>query len=633
VFSGTPLPNLHEKSLLMTDRLAKLRSRKFCEPFAILVLYCVLAVWSTWPLARSPLTTVPLGASPGATVPMFNVWTIWWNSDWFLSSPHQPERAYWNAPIFHPTESAFAFSEPQPTTLAVAPVVWLTGSGILAYNIYLWLGLVLNAVLTWRLLRFLRVQRHIAAGGGAAMLLLPIVHWQRDVVQLMPVWGILWTWLALTRLGREPSLRRGVEAGAAFGVSFLMCGHHGLFLAVLLTATAWISPRRWRCRGTWLAISGAIVTAGLLTGPVILALKSAADKHDFSRPKTTVEKLSAEPHEYLTTYTPQLITPEFSVNKNGKKLSPGWLKFALAAIGISFGLRRRRWRRWTIFLLATALLALLLSLGTNLNLFGWQPWLTLADVVPGFSQVRSAFRFAFFVQIAAVLFAAQGLHWLFISLRLLRKHRNSEWLRSLLGEIAILKRITQRGQKSREAPFRQWRQLGIPGTLIILGAVATFETLPKKVELAELPNAEDHAAWIDFVTQKTEPGKAILCLPMAASNRVADFEVTAEWMYLQTFHGVPMINGYSGFFPASYFDLRRAVWKNVAAPEQLAALAATNVDLVIVDRSKFDQDELKNPESGSFYLDRVFEDSQSRIDVYRITKREHLDRIPIGASH
>ncbi|MDA0587207.1 MAG: hypothetical protein O3C17_04250 [Planctomycetota bacterium] len=611
----------------MTDRLAKFRTRKFCEPFAILILYCVLAVWSTWPLARSPLTTVPLGASPGATVPMFNVWTVWWNSDWFLSHPHQPSRTYWNAPIFHPTESAFAFSEPQPTTLAVAAVVWLTGSRILAYNIYLWLGLVLNAVLTWRLLRFLRVEKYIAAGGGAAMLLLPIVHWQRDVVQLLPVWGILWTWLALTKLGRRPSLRRGVEAGAAFGVSFLMCGHHGLFLAVLLAGTAWISPRRWRCRKTWTGLAGMLVVAGLLTGPVILALRSAAETHEFSRPETTVEKLSAKPQDYLTTYTPQLITPQLSVKKDRLKLSPGWLKITLAAIGIGFGLSRLRCRRWTIFLLATALLAFLLSLGTNLSVFEWQPWLTLADLVPGFSQVRSAFRFAFFVQMAAVLFAAQGLHWLLVSLRLLQKHRrlqkhrDSGRLRSFLADIAFLNRLTRRGPTPREARFRPWRTLGFSGTLIVLGAVATFETLPKEVEVAELPNAREHTAWIHFVRQNTLAGKAILCLPMAASNSVADFRVTADWMYFQTFHGIPMIDGYSGFFPASYFDLRRAVSNNFATPEQLATLTETNVDLVIVDRSRFDEEKLNNPESGSFFLDRVLQDDHSRIDVYRITKR------------
>ena len=601
----------------MTDRVAKSRARKYGEPAGILVLYCVLALWSTWPLAQSPMTSMPRGASPGAAVPKFNVWTIWWNSNWFLDTPQKSDRSYWNAPIFHPTKNTFAFSEPQPTTLVVAPVLWLTGSRVLAYNIYLWLGLVLNAVVTWRLLKFLRVQRHIAAGAGAAMLLLPIVHWQRDVVQLMPVWGILWTWLALAKFGRDPTARRGTEAGAAFGVSFLMCGHHGLFLAVLLAGTAWILLRYWFRRKTWLGIATALLVSTLLSGPVIVALKSAGEEHRFSRRKSTVEKLSAKPLDYLTTYTPQLITPKLPARKNRTKLSPGWLKIALATIGIAFGLSRRRWRRWTIFLLATALLAFLFSLGTNLSLFGWQPWLTLADVVPGFSQVRSAFRFAFFVQMATVLFAAQGLHWLFVMLRLLRKHRGSEWLRSILADVEFFSRLTRSKRRAGEAPLQQWRRLGIPGTLLVLGLVATIETLPKPVELTTIPDAKAHAGWIEFVRHETESGKAILCLPMADSNKVADFEVTTDWMYFQTFHGVPIVNGYSGFFPSRYFDLRRSVWDNPTNPEFLASLAEANVDLLVVDRSEFERDDFPGADPDPD-LRRIFEDRQTGIDVYRI---------------
>jgi hypothetical protein len=602
----------------MTDRVAKSQARKYGEPAGILVLYCVLALWSTWPLAQSPLTSVPRGASAGAAVPKFNVWTIWWNSNWFLDNPQKTDRSYWNAPIFHPTKNTFAFSEPQPTTLAVAPVLWLTGSRVLAYNIYLWLGLFLNAVLTWRLLRFLRVQRHIAAGAGAAMLLLPIVHWQRDVVQLMPVWGILWTWLSLAKFGRAPTGRRCAEVGAAFGASFLMCGHHGLFLAVLLAGTAWILPRRWRLRKTWFGIASALLVSTLLSGPVIVALKSAGEEHGFSRRISTVEKLSAKPLDYLTTYTPQLITPKLPVEKNRTKLSPGWLKIALATIGIAFGLSRRRWRRWTIFLLATALLAFLFSLGTNLSLFGWQPWLTLADVVPGFSQVRSAFRFAFFVQMATVLLAAQGLHWLFVSLRLLRKHRGSEWLRSVLADVEFFNRLTRSKRRTGESPLQQWRRFGISGTLLVVGVVATIETLPKPVELTTIPDAKAHAGWIAFVRRETEPGKAILCLPMADSNKVADFEVTTDWMYFQTFHGVPIVNGYSGFFPTRYFDLRRKVWDNPLDPELLATLVKANVGLLIVDRSDFEQEDF--PETGPDPpgVRRIFEDSQAGVDVYRI---------------
>jgi hypothetical protein len=115
------------------------------------VLACVIL----WPAFRYPYSMLPAGASRVVTVPLFNAWTIWWNTE-CLSRGLQH---YWNAPIFWPNAGTFAFSEPQPATLLVAPVVWMSGSVILAYNVYLLMSLVANGIFAARLLRTLRVGR------------------------------------------------------------------------------------------------------------------------------------------------------------------------------------------------------------------------------------------------------------------------------------------------------------------------------------------------------------------------------------------------------------------------------------------------------------------------------------------
>jgi len=86
----------------------------------------------------------------------------------------------------------------------------------------------------------------VAVGGAVGMLLLPLVHWQLDVLQLTPLWGILWTWTALLKASRHPSVWHGAAVGAAFAITFWMCAHQALLLAVLLCGTVWILPRRWR---------------------------------------------------------------------------------------------------------------------------------------------------------------------------------------------------------------------------------------------------------------------------------------------------------------------------------------------------------------------------------------------------
>ena len=100
---------------------------------AALLAYLVLAVAATWPLARNLDDTLPLGTEPVASVPLFNLWTLWWNADRALHLGAD----YWDAPIFFPAESAFAFSEAQPTTVVVAPLVWASETPAAAYNVYL----------------------------------------------------------------------------------------------------------------------------------------------------------------------------------------------------------------------------------------------------------------------------------------------------------------------------------------------------------------------------------------------------------------------------------------------------------------------------------------------------------------
>ena len=119
----------------MTESVRTASNSRFRDRIVIAAVYFVLALWATWPLARFPATKLPTGNTQTETVPLLNLWTIWWNSDRLLHGL----KGYWNAPIFHPAEETFAFSEPQPTTILVAPVIWLTGSRVLAYNVYLWL--------------------------------------------------------------------------------------------------------------------------------------------------------------------------------------------------------------------------------------------------------------------------------------------------------------------------------------------------------------------------------------------------------------------------------------------------------------------------------------------------------------
>ena len=577
----------------MRKTLNRLRSPKLAA-VAGLAAYVGLAAWATWPVARDPVQTLPLGDLAVSTVPLFNTWTIWWNADRLLAGG----AGYWDAPIFHPTGDTFAFSEPQPLTVIVAPVIWLTGSRVLAANVYLWLSLVLNGVFAWRLLRVLGLRRVLSFAGGAAMLMLPLVHWQSGVLQLVPLWGILWTWTAVVKISRRPTLRRGLELGVAFAVAFHMCVHHALFLAILLAGSTWALWDRWLQTRTWLAFSAAAVIAALLTAPVVIPLWQATERHEFTRERDLVAQLSAKPGDYTAAWGRSWVDFGLVAARPEWTLGVGWLKTGLAVVGIGFGLARRRWRRSTAFLLATTALAVLLSLGPHLQIGGWQPWWTLAEYVPGLAQVRSVFRFAYFVQMAAVLFAAQGLYGV--------------WL---LGRRCSLA-AAARGASG--VKLRWWRSAATVIAAVVALAMV-FEVVPRRPHIARPPDPLENAGWIAFVRDQTSPGRAIACLPFAAGNSMLDFDVTTKWMYLGTFHGVPLVNGYSGFFPQTYFDVREAIHQSFPAAGPLEWLADRNVEFLVAQRRWITPEKLDGFATERVAVRRVFSDPVG-IDVYRIER-------------
>lgn len=563
----------------LRDHRRELRRRCWRGRGLSLLLYSLLAGWATWPLAQSPATKLPLGTEPAATVPLFNAWTIWWNAD-RLTHGFQ---GYWDAPIFFPFAESFAWSEPQPMTLLAAPVLWISGSRALAYNSYLWLSLVLNGWFCELLLSRLGMRRVTALAGGAGMLLLPIIHWQRDVLQLIPVWGLLWAWSGLLAIARRPGWRGGVELGLGVGAFCLASLHQGLFLAVLMVLSAPTLAMRWLRWRTWTAMLLAVGIAAALVLPIALPMQRMLEGPVFVRTANNVAQLSATWGDYCGAHGGQWVEWRESAARPHWYLSPGWIKVGLAVIGITWGLARRRWRWWTVFLCCASGAALLLSLGPQFHIGEWRPWAWLQAHVPGFAQVRNVFRFAFFMQIGVVLLACQGGHGLDVLRRRCVRHR-------------VVRK-------------------GLAVGLALIGLAALTEITPQPVELADVPDAALHAKWIHLLQTDAAPDAGVACVPFAPGNGVGDFEMTTRWMYLGTYHERLLVNGYSGFFPMEDFALRGAMPDGVPTAAVLQQFARDEVEWLVVLRAHA-PDGLPTP-PDSVRLQLVLSDEVG-VDVYRL---------------
>ena len=548
-------------------------------PIACAFIYLVLALILTWPIIASPFSQVPIGTEPTASVPLYNVWATWWNADRLAGGLF----GYWDAPIFHPTQGSFALMEPQPTTMVVAPIVWLTGSRILAYNVYVWICLVLNGVFAQRLAKIYGMGRWSALWAGAAMVLLPMVHWQLGIFQLASLWGILWTWSSIEQLCREPSRRRGVELGIAAALSFVSCMHHGLFLAILLIGAAPILWRQWIKFHELPHWGLAVVVALVITVPFVYQVNQVTELHAIDWETDLVSDLSAKVSDYFHSPGHELIN--FGDEEQRYLfLSSGWLKYLLALAGICYGLKRVQTRRWASFLLAIAVLAFLLSLGPNLKLGSFQPWWWLTENALGFSRVRSVFRFAFFVQIPLIIFAALGL-------------------------TGIHQLCRERIEHSKLKNALRW-------ALPLLAITALADGFPRQTGNAEITDVNKHQEWLEYVEENTLEGEGILCLPVAPGPRVWQYLVTSEWMYLGTFHKVPIFNGYSSHFPQHYRHLRNQILSGFPTESILQQFHRSKVKFIVVRAKKGSPP--RNIKLGDFWLKRVCIDEL--VEVYELGK-------------
>lgn len=551
-------------------------------------LYLLLAVWLTWPLARHLETSLTVGSETAATVPLFTVWTVWWNAD----RASHGYRDYWTAPIFHPELDTFAFSEPMVTTSLVAPLLWLSGNRLLTHNVFLLSALALNGWAGFHLLREVGIRRRWAIVGGGWIVWLPMVQNELGVLQLIPLGGILWTMLCLVRFGARPDAVRAVWLGIAFAATYLTCANYGLFLSLLLLLSGvWLVGRQLRDLRTWAMLPVAVLASAALVAPVVVVQLRVARDQGLVRSPELAKRLSAQPSDYLVAPRPSWIEPARLREHRQRThfpLFPGLWHTVFGIVGACWGIAQHSRRAWTAFCLTVLGSAWLLSLGPRLELGDWRPYVVLMDWYPGFGQVRSPFRFAVFVQLMTVLLAVCGL--------------------------AHLDRAVSR---ATDALPRRVQAVLAGACLLAFAGPAFWETRPQRQAIFSPPRLQTQRGWIDWLKVNSAPEAIIACLPFPTSSHVADYEPTAMWMYWSTFHRRRLVNGYSGFLPKEYARTKRQM---VDFPDQASIdrLRLHGVTYCIIPRFHLTQTDIEADATARQHLQWRYGDDVAGVDIYSL---------------
>ena len=456
-------------------------------------------------------------ASPAAAIaadvgdPVLNAAILAWNA---RTMPWTD--AWFGFPAFHPAANALTFSEHLlGVSVIAAPLSWLSGNDVVAYNVTLLLGYVLSGLAMFALVLRLTGSKAAAFVSGAAFAFVPYRAAQVSHIQV----GIVF-WAPLALLGLHAFIETGRRRWLAlFGLCWMLQGAaNGYFLVFFSVLVGlWIlwfvvARGRWRDLAS---ITATLAVAALPLVPILVRFSTAHAHYGLARPPEEIAGFGADIAGVLCASSALELWGSLQVACRPEgELFPGLTLLVLCVAGVLVTMRRpvsavgiRAPRGAAGFYLCAALTTWALAWGPAPVLQGervlpYGPY-SLLLLVPGMDGLRVPARF-----------------WMMTALCL-----------SVLAGYATAALIARHPRVMR---------LLVP--LVALAIIAEGASVIPAARLLPPPPDPDALR-----------GGIVLTLPLG-SNR--DIDINAQFRAVDG--GWTSVNGFSGYEPFHYAQLRRA---------------------------------------------------------------------------
>jgi hypothetical protein len=488
-----------------------------------LALFTLAAVIHTWPLASAPGSWGRIDNADTA----LNAWIVAWVG---MTFPAAPLRLF-DANIFYPEPRTLAFSEVMlPQALMGLPLTWAGFDPVLVYNVLVIAGFALSGfAMAWVVSRWTGDRAAGIVAGLAyafnAHTLVRFGHLQALHVQYLPV-----ALAALDLLLREPRWRWALLLTAMCVLQALTSNYLLVMTAIAMAAAVSVRAEIGRAPQFRLLVASAAI-AGVLLGPFLYPYWLAHTQQGLSRTFEDVMMYSATWRDWLATGGTlhyRLWSREWYGGASA--LFPGITLTLLSAGAMVTGLAWREAR--ARMALAIGVAGLALSFGANLP--GYH---VLFEVVPILKGIRVLSRFGWMTLFALPILAG----FMLASLRARRSPATALAIAVVTGVLVTAEAI--------RAPMGFTHYDGVPR---IYDRVAMLD----EVVLAEVPFPPRDAIH--------DNGPSVLY---------------SAW------HLKPLLNGYSGFTPASY-TMHHQVMEAFPTPDGIDALRALGVTHVIVHKRR-----------------------------------------------
>jgi len=501
--------------------------------FTALVFFAILTLLMTYP------TVFHMGSGvKDLGDPLLNTWIMAWNAHKILNLD---VKDYFDANIFYPHKRTLAYSEHLFTQSLIAlPLLLITRNPVFAYNFCLLFSFFTSGLGMFFLARYLTRSSYAGMVSGIIFAFSPFMFAHMGHLQVITAGGIPLAFLYLHKFFRHEQYKHLLLFSLFFLLQVLANGYYALFLSLfaglyflvyLITEKRYTAFKFWTKTAVFMLIVAAV--AGPFFRQYFLVRKEMGFVRKMGEHANLTSFLATSPLNRLYgDLTSPFLKPE-------GELFPGILAIILAVLGFAYMLRNDKKKKSVvekhgIIYSSILLLSFLFTFGPN------GPYILLHKFVPGFDGLRVASRFHIFVMFSLAVLSAFGLKAL-ISLLSLRTRA--------AGAVAFALSLSL---------LVEYFSVPVP-----VRNVRVKEDIPEVYKW--LAKQEDNFAIIELPLP--EPGK-----------RVGQIECPR--LHFSTYHWKKLVNGYSGFFPPLYDELKRR-WQSISLEQNLEDLRSLGVRYVI----------------------------------------------------